>query len=143
MTVVAWDGKTVSADQLCDFHGIRVQKIVKCPDGSIVGAAGAGNMCRAALIWFAGGCNGPQPWSKPEDVQLLRVYHDRAEFWSQGKGEPIPVLPPFAIGSGGEYAMGAMLAGASAPEAVKIAIIGDTGCGGGTMSMKPSKKPLR
>lgn len=143
MSVVAWDGKMVAADQLCDFHGLRVQKTVQCPDGSIVGACGHGNACREALIWFASGCPGQRPWSDPKDVQLLRVYPDRAEVWSAGKGEPIPVQPPFAIGSGSEYAMGAMLAGASAREAVKIAIIGDTACGGNVTTMKPTKPRMR
>lgn len=43
---------------------------------------------------------------------------------------PYEVHPPFAIGSGFKYAMGALLAGATATQAVEIAIRLDKNSGG-------------
>lgn len=45
-------------------------------------------------------------------------------------------MPPFALGIGSDYAMGAILAGASAERAVEIACELDTHCGGEIVVME-------
>lgn len=61
-------------------------------------------------------------------AQFLAVTHDRALWYYAGdmSWQMRPDIP-FAIGSGGDYAWGAMLNGATATEAVHIASQLDTG----------------
>ena len=126
MTTIAWDGKTVAADWQCGFHKTQVPKIERVK-GGIAGGAGQSNLCAMIPEYF----NDERDRLKyrqaadqiDKDVTILRVIdEDSAELWMHGTyGAPRIVHPPFAIGSGSEYAMGAMAMGASAAEAVKVA----------------------
>lgn len=64
-----------------------------------------------------------------DDFEAIVVSGKHVAFFDKN-GVPIPGGQPAAIGSGACFAMGAMLAGASAEEAVKIAIKLDEGSGG-------------
>jgi hypothetical protein len=61
----------------------------------------------------------------------LRLFPDgRLEYWSEDIEVPTPVDAPCAVGSGMDFAIGAMLHGATPSEAVAIATQRDPGTGG-------------
>lgn len=125
MTTVAWDGKTLAADSQvtignCRGHGT---KLVSNEAGYV--AAGAGNFCDVLpwLAWVAAGMDPEQqPTSLDAESTLIIVPPRGAPLWFAGTHIPIK-LPrkKFAIGSGSDFAMGAMAVGADAVTAVKIA----------------------
>ena len=75
---------------------------------------------------------------KLENFEALVVSPDTKEVaLIDTTGYPMDIqYPHYAIGSGCEVAFGAMEAGASAEEAVKIAIKRVVGCGGKVMKLK-------
>lgn len=123
MTTIAWDGKTIASDSqsagtYVDQHGAT--KIVK-RDGKII--AGSGRFS-TVCEYFDG--------NTEFDDESYFIEIDQ----KTGKARVIeakgsyPIKPPQDIGSGCDFAMGAMLAGKSASEAVKIAIKLDSNSGG-------------
>ena len=135
MTTIAWDGKTIAADRLCSYHSNAVDKLVRMPDGSV--CAGAGDSaCVAELIaWIAGGAS-EKPTFPPDSMTVLQVFHGFRARYFQSRCVPFPVSTTFfAIGSGADYAMGAMAMGALACDAVKIAAQFDSDTGDGIDSI--------
>jgi hypothetical protein len=131
MSTIAWDGKTMAADRLAwlgkhEPGHARKSKIHRLEDGSLVGIStntvGGSTML---MTWIEEGMDPLSDLIKrdtPEYFSIIHVspagvvsYHNDS-FW------PALVDPGVqAIGSGGNYALGAMMHGASALEAVKIA----------------------
>lgn len=129
MTTIAWDGRSLAADRQSSYHCNPVAKIEHNAYG-LVGASGDFDLGLAVMVWLAG--NGPKP-AIPSDATLtvLHVDHDGKARIYHNALVPIPAgLPFFAIGSGRDYAMGAMAMGASAEEAVRIAARFDESTGG-------------
>lgn len=96
------------------------EKIVNI-NGVLVGASSTrpGTVERA-LKWFREGMKTPVP---DADFALLAVYPNGEAIYATGDCNPSGPLRAdyFAIGSGEEYALGAMAAGCTAEEAVRIA----------------------
>lgn len=93
------------------------------------GSCGLGDRFEA---WIRDGCAGEHPKLKEGEssAQCVVFLPDGLMAWFHEDGMT-PVRAPFhAIGSGSAYAIGAMAAGASAPDAVRIAMQHDTGTGG-------------
>lgn len=125
MTTIAFDGKTLAADRQMGGW-INVCKIFKLKDGRI--AAGAGNnfdAVRCIVAWMnAGSKPADRPDIPSDDAPHILVVSKCAKLtwimWPYHEGMPI-TESFFAIGSGSEYAMGAMAVGASARKAVEVA----------------------
>lgn len=134
MTIIAWDGKTLAADKRATGGTITVvTKIMRGPQGQLIGASGSGSIARELMAWA---CNGEQPAAWPasadkDDASLIvvdrggvRVYYSR----------PFPMQPEggrFAMGSGEPYAMTAMHLGCDARRAVQVASELIESCGNG------------
>jgi hypothetical protein len=134
MTTIAWDGTTLAADS-CSWSGParrRVLKVfkIKSPDGRkyLVAFAGSGALAIAARDWMRGDAERPRPldFIKPEDLenQFALVIDDKRQVW-QLSGQLVYTRMReriYAFGGGHEFAWGALEAGATAVQAVRIAI---------------------
>lgn len=136
MTTIAWDGRTLAADSLSTWNGSRdglATKIAK--RGSILaGSAGNAVICRRLLDWFRTGMQGHPPSAGNKDAGnwstiSLFGYGGMVVSYGPDGWESVRV-PSYALGSGAEYAAGAMSAGCDARRAVEIAIEHDTSSGG-------------
>lgn len=140
MSIVAWDGKNLAADNQGTNNGLRMrtQKIFQAPSKEAVMAfTGDIEQGLALLEWF----------TKGEVLEDWPSFQ-KAENWtrmicaSKGRAFIFELLPirqyvfdPFmAWGSGRDFAMGAMAQGASATEAILKTNIHCEGCGMGVTS---------
>jgi ATP-dependent HslUV protease subunit HslV len=135
MTTIATDGVTIAADKLLTFGHERsllpIRKML-VQDGRIYAMCGPAGFLEPLAKWHTS--RGPiDAMPKCDDVMVsLLVIDDASTTLIQSKRPyPVPVIPPFAIGAGAEFAMGAMHAGATAEEAVGIACRLSTTSGGG------------
>ena len=136
MTTIAYRDGILAAGTLCTINNSIEGRVVKIARrGPIMaGAAGSAPMCRAFLDWFKAGMQGEapatqHPVSSDWNYWGLIVTPDRlvtlmASGWMSHRA------PYYAMGSGAEYALGAMAAGATAAEAVEAAMRHDTRTGG-------------
>ena len=145
MTVIAWDGSVLATDKQATSSGLR-QTATKLRriNGCMCAVTGDWDRAQAVFEWFARG-------AKPEDypefqknnddwVGMLVVHPDNKVVKYERVPYPYPIEDtPFAIGSGREYALGAMAAGCNAVQAVHIASRYDAGCGLGVDWMTNAK----
>lgn len=139
MTTIAYDGKRIAADRLRNngesLAPLPMEKIWTmsiCGDRLVVAGAGNPTAVMAIARTFAAHIDSarkhhalmPEPTLPKDssasclivDVETGRVFHvDSAACSNEVTGTP------YACGSGREYALGAMAAGASADDAVRIA----------------------
>jgi hypothetical protein len=132
MTTIAFDGKTLAADRCSWSAGVRrkVRKVFKVQrDGQVflVALSGDAGFALAVLAWMRGGAR-PDPafFHAPTEfsrvcavaVDERRQVHtlSNALHWESFRERQ------FAHGAGQEFAWGALEAGASAAQAVRIAI---------------------
>ena len=150
MTTIAWDGKTMAADKQSTGGGMKYLSLEgKMHRGTYHGMpalfAGAGTSvyCDAVIEWLRAG----MPNDKPEmpaapDSFTVVVATELGIFEYIDSLRPIPLgVRKWAIGSGAEYAFGAMAAGASAKRAVEIACTLDVNSGMGvdTLTLRKGK----
>jgi hypothetical protein len=96
---------------------------------ALVGGAGEAAAIRQFVAWYADGQRTPKP-KLPDTFCCLVLSPDGLCYWASNL-VPEPIERGFhAIGSGGNAALGAMLAGANVKKAVEIATQIDTGSGG-------------
>lgn len=137
MTVICWDGRYVTADSQGKCGGrkinMREPKVVE-RNGVIYATTGFWGLLPAWIDWHLAGANPketPVHGHTDNDVGSFVVIMDGRRFvYSMIIPYPIEEFPPVAFGSGQEFAMGAMLAGADARRAAEIAANVDAGCGG-------------
>lgn len=134
MTTIATDGRSMASDgRCCDGSGIittdAIQKVYRLSDGSIAGFAGSAFDAPAWLEWLNGDRSG-----KPEDVwekaEATILQPDGRVFIYNHHGRCFEAQLPYGTGTGGEFARGAMMAGASPEKAVAIAMKRDSSSGG-------------
>lgn len=135
MSVVAYDGRTLAAD--CQATNVdmrtRVSKMLKTPRAVL---AWVGDHERGLVLadWY---CNGAKPedwpafqrtdkWCRLVAMTPTGLYEYEQEPFAQRVTDR-----HFACGSGRDYAIGAMAAGASAVRAVEIASQYNVYCGMG------------
>jgi hypothetical protein len=134
MTTIAFANGVLAADSLTSFGEIRGginTKIAK--RGSILAAAaGTTALCQAFMDWFRAGMNGDPPAMKLDDFTAWGVlfYADDGIASLNEAGWERCRTPLWTNGSGGEIALGAMGAGKSPEEAVRIAARFDKSTGG-------------
>ena len=125
-TVVYRDGVMACDSQSTGSYHERVRKIVRLSDGTMVGACGRTQRCQAVMDWLVADCDGKCP--PMSGVGLLIAKPDGSIWCADDDFRPYRLRQKFAaIGSGSAVAIGAMEAGASALQAVKIAAKHDGG----------------
>lgn len=142
MTTIATDGKSMAGDgQVCDHFDTIVEmarrKVHALTDGRVVGCSGNSLDAAAYVDWLKSGKDGPCPIE--DDRFAALILHPSGDvYWVDHKGREAQTPPPCAIGSGQDYAYGAMAAGASPTEAVEIAATRDRSTGGTIITERPS-----
>lgn len=148
MTTIAYDGKTLASDSQTTQDGIRLSNsAVKifargvdddwAIEGKRVAAFGiAGNLhaandLRRAMSSFAGHHAG-DPFEVGVTFAFIAIAEDRTVFVGgkysdDNRSWVVEAQAPVAVGSGGDFALGAMAAGVPAEEAVRIASKFDVG----------------
>lgn len=101
-------------------------------DGVCIAGSGLSHQVNDFVDWWKKGRDQNSAPSVTESTIAI-IHHDGRieEYFEHCIGRPFDELdPPMAWGSGCEYALGAMLAGADAKRAVEIACERDVTCGG-------------
>jgi len=135
MTTIAYRDGVLAADTLLNAiagHD-RVTKL-KRRGNAVYGVAGVLVDCEALADWYFGPRNAPPKYfligDERPSAQII-VIHDDGKVYSSGwGGHAVEVTSYVAIGSGSEYAVGAMYMGADAIHAVQAAMRHDTDTGG-------------
>jgi hypothetical protein len=136
---MAADGRGCSNEIIAGDSGV---KVIRLQDGSLLGTSGPTFALELMREWLDGDCVEEFPKDAGEFGALhltisgeIRLYTDASKrSWRQ-------VDPPAAIGSGRELAMGAVLAGATLLEAVRIASLRDPFTGGKFMQLELQDVP--
>lgn len=130
MTTIAWDGKILAADSQMSssfIDPLRISKIRRVDD-LIFGLAGGAGMMDAFTDFLKGNEDRSRFDRVLKNFSAIVIGRGKVLFYCDDL-EPIECGTPQAIGSGEQFAMGAMFAGATAEQAVLIAIKLDTGSG--------------
>lgn len=152
MTTIAWDGKSMAADSmLVGSFGLvsRTQHKIRRGRDYIVGWAGNYAQydkwwAEAELLSFSEVFKRGYPeWKDGEnDPAIMIIYDGLIYLHTQGlfylhEGTMDEVLPCWAIGTGRDFALGAMASGKSAFGAVLIASNFDQSTGGNITEVTP------
>lgn len=131
MTVIAWDGKILAADKQTVWGTIPkpTTKIFTLSDGVRFGACGFKDNVEKFRRWVIEGRVRDQRPNIIGEFYGILVEPNGLCFHYNEALEEHNIAGQWAIGSGGDFAMGAMLAGKSAIEAVEIAIQLDVNSG--------------
>jgi ATP-dependent protease HslVU (ClpYQ) peptidase subunit len=130
MTTIATDGRSMAADsQVTAGSEITAftEKVARCKDGRVFAACGPTMNALKFRRWMLDGGDRP---TLDDEFSALILNPDGSVDFVDKHLEPFPYRVPAAIGSGGEFAVGAMMAGASPKEAVAFAIDRDAHSGG-------------
>lgn len=129
MTTIATDGRTVAADGLACFgHEVtwrNRQKIITS-GGCIFAICGVSGMQVPLVAWVLDGadpdktpkCTDETGWS----ILVWGPMQDDRRYFSNGCCYPTAFPKVWAYGSGGDFAMGALKMGATAEQAIRVAI---------------------
>lgn len=132
MTTIAYRDGVLAADRLITSGTLRcgeMRKIATNEAGWLCGCAGPITASAIVLAWIEAGAEGEPPEAKEADAIIVSP-DGAVHFWT-GYGPLTRAHGDFfAVGSGERIAVGAMAAGASAIDAVRIAIAHDTATGG-------------
>ncbi|WP_292229340.1 hypothetical protein [Brevundimonas sp.] len=142
MTTIAYRDGVLAADTRMTLHDQiegRQVKVVK--RGRVLAAAsGTAAMCRDFRSWVSAGCIGappPTPSANNPDLSYWGfIATPDACFLINDAGLIRLDVPYYAMGSGGEFAAGAMAVGATAEEAVRAAMTLDCKSGGDVVSVR-------
>ena len=130
MTTIATDGKSMACEsqQRGDHIDQIVSKKIWRVGKSIVGVAGEASEGLIFVDWLKSDTKDVKP--ELSDGFDAMVLTDKGVFWYGQRLVAIECGIPSAIGSGGDYAMGAMMAGSTPKKAVEIAKKLDPGSSG-------------
>lgn len=149
MTTIAYDGNMIVGDTRVTADGFIVDDdLVKVrkfdfEEGYSVIAAGAGTLTSLIkfFAWVEEGMD-QEDWNQEKDEDFVTgiiIYEDKV-YYFQNCVIAVNHQVPLAIGSGAELATGAMLAGKSAINAVKIASLRDTCTNSKVVGYKRNKR---
>lgn len=132
MTTIASDAKrgVMAADSMTSTSDSwwPSTKVHRVP-GALIGGAGEAASIRQFVTWFSDGQRSPRPRISDNFCALVLTAEGLC-YWASNL-VPEPIERGFhAIGSGGNAALGALLAGANVQKAVQIACQVDTSSGG-------------
>lgn len=138
MTTVVYRNGVMAADKMACEGSNKSGKMTKIfrVNGYLVGFSGAADCAAALLRWFENGADEeawPDPYNKedPESTMLVVSPAGQVMFYERF---PVPIIMEnefFAIGSGADFALGAMQMGADAKTALEVAISLDAYTGNG------------
>lgn len=136
MTVIAWDGRTLAADRLAVFGSMcHETSKVFAHGGVLYGVAGSLNQLILFKDWVLAGqdpMNLPGPNGVLNNLSVLEINALGEAFDRDGDHitARVPLIGAdiWAIGSGRELAMGAMMTGKDAQSAVRLACMQDIYC---------------
>lgn len=133
MTVIAWDGTTLAADKRTTLANLphTTTKIIRAPNGALVGVSGDSGMCRTLRNWYSEGAAETYP-DKDSKCDMVVILPGPCVLLYQGGPHPIEIEDAcYAMGSGRDYALMAMHLGRDAREAVALTSAFDVNCGNG------------
>ena len=141
MSVIAFDGKTMAADRQATFgdSALSASKVF-AHEGVMYGCCGNYEDTLLFRQWVEGG---QREKDMPELESCGFLVHDPEQglFLMSERLVPIPVeAEKWAIGSGADFARGAMAAGKSAEQAVEITCDLCLSCGEGIEVLRRSTK---
>lgn len=127
MTTIAWDGEKLAADKAMTWGGTQVSSTkihtLKHPRWVMFGTAGDGFLCAKFTEYLKGRIE--QFDCTNENIGILCIDKDGQPWMLNKEFVPLEVDTPWAIGTGSDYALGAMAMGADAELAVEIAMMYD------------------
>ena len=131
MTIIAYKDGVLAADSEMYWGELRCDYPDKLAiiEGAIIGCSGDIIACRKFVEWFRE--KGKTPDFEKLKFDAIVAYKDgRVESWDQ-RLYPLPITDEFAaMGSGMDFAIGAMAHGATARKAAEIAVRFCKSCGG-------------
>ena len=144
MTTIAWDGYVLAADSLEErgnYISSRSIKKIREKNGVFYAITGTHSIFDALIEWHQ---NDAVPDKMPkisDDNSSILIAIGGGECYAFYTDLPYPdrIYPPMAFGSGWQFAIGAMKNGATAEEAVRIAIDCDTHTDSGIHSVATLK----
>lgn len=142
MTVIAYDGKTISADKRATNGGLcrTVTKLYRLTDGSVAAFAGGLANGTEMKAWLEAGADPEKfPESQKSKDDWNTFIHHKNGLLMVYETSPQPLLFEdrlFASGSGRDFALAAMHCGRSTAEAVEIASLFENGCGNGVDTLE-------
>lgn len=127
MTTIAYrDGVMASDSQLTRGHSHRdgsSQKVFRLGSGLLVGIAGRWPEAQRFVDWLRQGAEGwPSPMGGEQGAEAIVIMPDDLVLMVTGHGMERFRAPYVTLGTGSDYASGAMAHGASAEEAVRAAL---------------------
>lgn len=158
MSTLAFDGRFMATDTQGTgafvHYDCKKLKIIPASDHcplSIVAACGIESLHQLMWEWIADGMpDDRRPSRVPDGNTIGMVWQDSDPefFYVDEHGYACPTPPPFSLGSGSAFAMGAMAAGKNAKEAIRIAAHLDENTGGriefvDITAAKPTIKTLK
>jgi ATP-dependent protease HslVU (ClpYQ) peptidase subunit len=128
MTLVVYKNKVMAADSAVSVHNQQrtlivghTKKVYKSHDGWLIGCAGSSYDIQVFVDWFLAGRNLPGPRVKNMEAMVVAPDETMYMFSDEFKTEPFVLAARhYAIGTGGDFAMGALAAGASAVRAIQL-----------------------
>jgi hypothetical protein len=130
MTTIAWDGTTLAADGAGWSGGVkhRIRKVhkIKARDGRVFLVAMSGDQAFANMVlaWMRGGQH-PGAYPNTDGVTIAVVIDEKRSVWrldSQKLAYSQVLEKIHSSGAGQEVAIGALEAGATAVQAIRIAM---------------------
>lgn len=144
MTVIVYDGASVSADRLMGAGNQRfktpVDKLQLSSDGMrVYGIAGEFYWFQAWIDWYEKSQNPRllpvRNVSDNDSCGVFLVFHrDFAHEYSYARPYSVAILEPDAWGSGADFAVGALDAGLNARDAAAVASARCKHCGNGLLT---------
>lgn len=133
MTTIAWDGHTLAAESLITEGSMRVgymNKIIRLNNGGYVAGAGLTHVSQMVADWMNGKREAPSEKELKDSIIFYIDSMGKAWIYDQTVSAAMPAQKKDACGSGSAFARVALEMGATAEEAVKIAMKFDTFSGG-------------
>lgn len=131
MTTIATDGKTMAGDGCISAGDERLSdtfvKVHRLTDGRVIGVSGCSYSAIEFVQYMQRGTDKPE---LPDQFCALVLHTDGTVEMMNHRCVPIQIDVPNAVGSGADYAIGAMLFGATPEQAVQIAAQRDLFTGG-------------
>lgn len=131
MTTIAYRDGVLAADTLTTSNGNRDGYLCKVRRVGRVLVGFSGSIARGLKFeqWVRDGLQGDSPYRDTDSGNGIVVSEAGVVCWSSAGPWPV-TTNCYALGSGGEFAMGAMEFGASAAEAVAVAAKHNVDTGG-------------
>lgn len=121
MTTIAWDGKILAGDRQTSMFNGDATKVHRLPNGDLFGACGHLEDAHAVMAWINNGQDDDKKPKVEDGFHAIIIRNGKLHAFEK-KLVMIPYQRPFfAVGSGRDFAMAAMLLGKTAVDSIVIA----------------------